>query len=128
MVPWLYVTWFIISHLLCSCISFIYVTYITWLRDLFKLHSATSTKILTTNKITTKWEYIKQWEVAYPHVTWPNHAKVIKATAPKVVSMKGTYLNRPRDLWLHDILKNEKLVLYLHGLHRKNIHVYRVEI
>ena len=36
--------------------------------------------------------------VAYLHVTWPNHAKSIKATDPKVASMKGTPLNRPRHL------------------------------
>ena len=41
---------------------------------------------------------------------WPNHAKEIKATAPKVALMKNTYLIRPRDFWLYEILKNEKII------------------
>ena len=32
-------------------------------------------------------------------MTCVNHAKVIKATAPKVALMKGTNLNRPRDFY-----------------------------
>ena len=32
--------------------------------------------------------------VAYLHMTWLNHAKLIKAAAPKTALMKGTGLNR----------------------------------
>ena len=32
--------------------------------------------------------------VAYLHMTWPNHAKLIKVAAPKVALIKGTHLNR----------------------------------
>ena len=45
--------------------------------------------------------------VAYFHMKWPNHAKLIKAAAPKVALMKGTHINRPRDF---DILTNEKSI------------------
>ena len=56
--------------------------------------SATSKKTITTKLGGSTY---KNEMVAYLHMTWPNHAKVIKATAPKVALMKGTHLNRPRD-------------------------------
>ena len=63
-------------------------------RNLLKLHSPTSKKTITTkldgNTYKSKW-------VAYLHITWIDHAKVIKATAPKVALMKGTNLNTPPD-------------------------------
>ena len=36
--------------------------------------------------------------VAYLYVTSPKNANVIKAKAPKVALMKGTHLNRLRDI------------------------------
>ena len=47
-------------------------------------------------------------KVPFLNVTWPYHAKVIIATVPKLVLMKDAYNHRPRDLWLCDILINEK--------------------
>ena len=102
MILLLYVTWFIITSFLYSYMSFLYVM---WSRNLLKLHSPTSQKSITTKlgSITYKNE-----RVAYFHMTWVNYANVIKATASKVASMKGTNLNRPRHFWLYDTLTNEK--------------------
>ena len=102
----LYITWFIITRFFYSFMSFLYVT---WLRNSLKLHSATS-------KMTIGGNTLKNDMVAYLHMTWPNHAKLIKpnyaklikAAAPKIALMKGTHLTRPRDFWLHDTLANEK--------------------
>ena len=33
---------------------------------------------------------------------------MINATGPKVALMKGTYLIRSSDVWLYNILKNER--------------------
>ena len=44
---------------------------------------------------------------------WPNHAKVIKSTAPKVALMKGIHLDRQRGLWWCDILTNENNIWQL---------------
>ena len=89
---------------LYSYMSFLYVM---WSRNLLKLHSPTSKKTINTKlgSITYKNE-----RVAYLHMTWVNHAKVIKATAPKVALMKGTNLNSPREFWLYDTLTNEKSI------------------
>ena len=106
MIPLLYVTWFIITRFLYSYMSFLYVM---WSRNLLKLHSPTSKKTITTKL---GWNTYKNERVAYLHMTWVDHAKVIKATAPKVALRKGTNLNlnRSRDFWLYDILKNEKSI------------------
>ena len=66
--------------------SFLYVTLSC---NLLQLHSATSKKTIGGDKY-------KNEMVAYLHVTRPNHAKLIKAAAPKVVLMKGSHLNRSR--------------------------------
>ena len=62
---------------------------------LYVIQSVTSTKTITTNHSGNTYQ---NKMVTYFHVTWPNYAKLIKTTAPKVPSMKGTYLNRPHDL------------------------------
>ena len=98
------VTWFILARFLYFYMSFLYFT---WSRNLLKLHSATSRKVITTklggntynNEI-----------VAYLHMMWPNHAKLIKATSLKVALMKGIHLSRPRDFWLYYMLGNEKTI------------------
>ena len=87
----LYVTWFIITRFLYLYMS---CPYVTWSRNLLNLHSATSKKTIT-NKL--GGNTCKNETAAYLHMTRPNHAKVIKATAPKAVLMKGTNLNRPHD-------------------------------
>ena len=104
-VPCLYVTWFIINHLLYLYMSFVYVIFIKWSCNLLKLHSVPFTKTITTNS---GGNTHQNEMVVYLHVTWSNHAKVIKALTPNIALMKGTYLNRPWDLRLHDILTNEK--------------------
>ena len=50
--------------------------------------------------------------VAHLHMTRPNYAKVIKATAPKVALMEVTHLSRSRDFWSYDILTNEKNIQF----------------
>ena len=85
MIPSLYLTWFIKTHFLYSYISFLYAMLS---RNLLKLHSATSKNTIGRNAY-------KNEMVAYLHMTWPNHAKVIKAASPRAALMKGTYLNRP---------------------------------
>ena len=108
MISLLYVTWFIITHFLYSYMSFLYVM---WSRNLLKLHRPTSKKTITTKLGGNTY---KNERVAYLHMTWVNHAKVIKATAPIVALMKGTILNRPRDFWLYNILTNEKSIYNLY--------------
>ena len=76
---------------------------------LFVIRSAASTKTIITSLDIYIYENTYENEmVAYLHVMWPNHGKVIKTTAPKVALMKGIHLNRPHDLWLHDILTKWK--------------------
>ena len=75
--------------------------------NLIKLHSATSKKTTTTKLGGNTY---KNEMVAYIHMTWPNHTRVINATAPKVALMKGTHLNGSRDFLLYDILTNEKSI------------------
>ena len=65
---------------------------------LYVIHNATSTKTRTTNLGGNTYQ---NEMVAYLHAMWPNHAKVIKTTAPKFALMKGTHLNRPHELRLH---------------------------
>ena len=36
----------------------------------------------------------------HSYISWPNHAKVIKATAPKLVLIKSTHTYRTLGLWL----------------------------
>ena len=100
-------TWYYCFMSLDLFYSYMSFLYVMWSRNLLKLHSPTSKKTINTKlgSITYKNE-----RVAYLHMTWVNHAKVIKATAPKVALMKGTNLNRPRDFWLYDILTNEKSI------------------
>ena len=88
------IIWYIITRFLYSYVSFLYVT---WSRNLLKLHSTTSKKTIGGNTY-------KNEMVTYLHMTWPNHAKLIKAAAPKIALMKGTHLNRQHDFWLYDIL------------------------
>ena len=126
MVPLLYVNIFIIRHILYFYILFIYVIYVTWSRNLLKLHNATSTKTITSN---VRGNSYKNKVVAYLHVTWPNHAKVIKATAPKVALMKGTPLNRPCDLimWYLDKWKEHVATftkVFRHQIWKKQNIVY----
>ena len=104
MIPLLYGTSFIITYFLYSYTSFLYVM---WSRNSLKTHSATFQKIIITKLGGNKY---KNERVAYLHITWVNHGKVIKGTATKVVLMKGTNRNRSRDLWLYDILTNEKRI------------------
>ena len=105
MIPFLYVTWFVIARFLFSYMSFLYVT---WSRNLSKLHSPTSKKTITTKL---GGSTCKNDRVAYLHMIGRNHAKVIKATAPpKIALMKDTHLNRSRDFWLYDILTNKKSI------------------
>ena len=104
MIPLLYGTSFIITYFLYSYTSFLYVM---WSRNSLKTHSATFQKIIITKLGGNKY---KNERVAYLHITWVNHGKVIKGTAAKVVLMKGTNRNRSRDLWLYDILTNEKRI------------------
>ena len=104
MITLLYVTWFIITRFLYSYILFLYVI---WSRNLLKLHSPTSKKTITTKRGANTY---KNERVAYPHMAWVNHAKVIKDTALKVALMKDTNLNRQRDFWFYDILTNEKSI------------------
>ena len=59
------------------------------------IQSVTSTKTITTNLSGNTYQ---NEMVTYLYVTRPNYAKLIKTTAPKVASMKGTYLHRPHDL------------------------------
>ena len=103
-IPFLYVTWFIIIWFLYSYKSFLYVT---WSCNLLKLPSVTSKKTITTKF---GWNIYKSEMVAFLHMTWPNQAKVVKATAPKIALIKGTHLNRPHDFLLCDILTNEKSI------------------
>ena len=98
------VTWCIITSFLYSYMSFLYVM---WSRNLLKLNSPTSKKAITTKLGSIIY---KNERVAYFHMTWVNHAIVIKATAAKVALMKGTNLNRSRDFWLYDTLSNEKSI------------------
>ena len=56
-----------------------------WSRNLLKIHSATSKKTITTKHDESTYENER---VAYLHMIWVNHAKVIKATAAKVCLMK----------------------------------------
>ena len=78
------------------CLEICYMSFIIFL---YVIHSATSTRTITTNLGVN----INQNEmVAYLHVTWPSHAKVIKTTAPKFALMKGTHLNRPLIAWYPD--------------------------
>ena len=92
--------------------------YVTWSRNLLELHGANSKKAITTKlgRNTYKNESINSVIKFYCkennkkvsiwrdlHMTWPNHAKVFKATAPKVAFMKGTHLQRPRYFWLYEI-------------------------
>ena len=100
-------TWqhcFMSRDLLYSFMSFLCVM---WSRNLSKLHSLTSKKTITTKLGGNTY---KNERVVYLHITWANHSKVIKATAPKVALMKGINLNRPRDFWLYDILTNKKSI------------------
>ena len=98
------VTWFILARFLYFYMSFLYFT---WSRNLLKLHSATSRKVITTKLGGNTY---KNEIVAYLHIMWPNHTKLIKATALKVALMKGIHLSRPRDFWLYYILRNEKSI------------------
>ena len=68
--------------------------YVMCSRNLLKLHSPTSKKTITTKLGGNTY---KNERVAYLHMALVNHAKVIKATAPKVALLKGTSLNRTRD-------------------------------
>ena len=104
MIPWLYVMWFIIAPFLYSYMSFLFAL---WPIHLLKLHSAISKKTMTTKLGGNTY---KNERVTYLHMTWVNHTKVIKASAPKVDLMKGTNLKRPRDFWLYDTLTNEKSI------------------
>ena len=76
-----------------------------WSRDLLKLHSPTSKKTAATKL---GGNIYKNERVAYLHMTWFNHAKVIKAIAPKVALIKGTNLNGQCDFWLYDIWQMER--------------------
>ena len=95
---------FMSRNLFYSYMSFLYAM---WSRNFLKLHIPTSKKSIINKlgSITYKSE-----NIAYLHMTWVNHAKVIKATAPKVALMKGTNLKRPRDFWLYDTLTNKKSI------------------
>ena len=75
MIPFPYLTWFII---ICFYIPMSFLN-VTWLRNLIKLHSATSKSSITTKLGGNTY---KNEMVAYLHMTWPNHARVGKATAP----------------------------------------------
>ena len=109
-----------------------------WLRDRvtnLKSHSANITKAMITkrggntyqNKTllfldVMSYDHVITWHVttklggnAYQnekvpliHFTWRHHAKVIKVRVPKFALMEGTYSHRTRDLWLCDVLTNEK--------------------
>ena len=81
--------------------------YVMWSGNLLKPHGATSKKTITTKLGGNAYENER---VAYVHMTWVNRAKLIKATTLKVALMKGTNLNRPRDIWLYDILTNKKSI------------------
>ena len=81
--------------------------YVTLSRNLLKLHSITSKKSVTTKPGGNTY---KNAMLAYLYMTWPNHAKLVKATAPKVALIKGAYLDRSRDFWLYDILTNERSI------------------
>ena len=59
--------------------------YVMWSLNLLKLRSPTSKKTITTKLGGNTY---KNETVAYFHMTWVNHANVIKATAPKVALMK----------------------------------------
>ena len=83
MIPLFYVTWFIITRFSYSYMSFLYVT---WSSNLLKRHSSTSKKTIN-SKLGEK--TYKNERLAYLHMTWVNHAKVIKATAPKVSFSTG---------------------------------------
>ena len=91
----------------------IYVTcfmsflYVMWSRNLLTLLSPNSIKTITTKLGSVTYKSVG---VAYLHMTWINHAKAIKGTAPKAALMNGTNLNRPRDFWLYDTLTNEKSI------------------
>ena len=100
-------TWYYCFMSLDLFYSYMSFLYVMWSRNLLKLHSPTSKKTITTKlgSITYKNE-----RVAYLHMTWVNHAKVIKATAPKVALIKGTNLNSSREFWLYDTLTNEKSI------------------
>ena len=98
------VTWFILARFLYFYMSFLYFT---WSRNLLKLHSATSRKVITTKLGGNTY---KNEIVAYLHMMWPNHAKLIKTTSLKVALMKGIHLSRPRDFWLYYMLRNEKTI------------------
>ena len=100
-------TWYYCFMSLDLFYSYMSFLYVMWSRNLLKLHSPTSKKTINTKlgSITYKNE-----RVAYLHMTWVNHAKVIKATAPKVALMKGTHLNRLHDFGLYDILTNGKSI------------------
>ena len=125
MVLFLYVTQFILYHLLYSYMSFLYVTwscnlsklynatlyshvsflYVTWSCNLSKLYSATFKKTISTKLGGNTYQ---NEMVQYLHVT-----KVIKARPTKVSLIKGTHLNWPYDLWLYVILTNEESIWQL---------------
>ena len=100
MIPFLNVTWFITTRFLYLYMLFLYVK---WSRTLLRPHSSTSKKTITSKLGGNKY---KNEMIAYLHTTRPNHAKVIKATVPKVALMKGIYL----IYILYDILTNEKSI------------------
>ena len=96
------------SYMSCDLLRVVLIyLYVTWTSNLLKLHSAISKRTTTITLVKNK---CQNEMVAYLHVTWPNHAIVIKAAAPKVALMKGAHLDRPRSFWLYDILTNEKCI------------------
>ena len=67
------------------CHESYHMSFVTFL---YALHGATSTKTITTNIDGNTYQ---NEMVAYLHVTWPNHAKVIKTAVPKAASQQATW-------------------------------------
>ena len=108
MISLLYVTSFIITRFLYSYMSFLYVM---WSRDLLKLHKPTSKKTITSKLGGNTY---KNERVAYLHMTWIDHAKVIKATVPKVALVKGITSQQAMwflIIWYHDKWKEHMQLL-----------------
>ena len=88
------------------------------------VHSSTFKKAKTTKHDGNTW---LGWKVLFRHVTWPNHAKVIKATTPEPKSIKSAHPHRSCDLSSDDIMINEKRHItnfaktFRHQIRKENI-------
>ena len=106
LIPFLYLTGYIITRCLYYYMSLLHIT---WSRNFLKLQCATFNKTITTNLGGIIYEIER---AAYPCMTWPNHAQVIKANTSIVAEF--THLKRLLDFWLYYILENKQSISNFH--------------